>query len=194
MALLNLGKKKAEEQQSQDVPDELPDLPQAVENGQEQVETAHGVVPDELPPVDLSSTDLAPDELPPVTGSDASVMGSETNSLSDDRRLYFSNILQKLHEEGIKSTKLTIPSANFLSDMKKHWKKQKKSEALEAMNRSVAENIGPLQQLEREWVALQDDIEGKKRLLHEKEEKIKNLSEELKKTASKAEKMNSVKK
>ena len=200
MPLLNIGKKKQEAQpaQQQEVPDELPDLPQGAENAPEQALGDAGEVPDELPPAEAvgaeAGADLAPDELPPVEDAGAAVEGSEAGVHAEDRRLYFSNLLQKLQEEGLKSTKLTAPSANLLSDMKKHWKQQKKFEEIDAMNRQVAESIAPLQKLEQEWVVLQGEIERKKELLHAKEVEIRDLAEELKRNASKAEKMGSQKK
>lgn len=189
MALLNLGKKKAEEQPPADVPDELPDLPEAAENSPEAVSAGSGSnVPDELPPVDsVTKSELAPDELPPVTQIDSAPEAAQV----DDQRLYFSQLLQKFHEEGLKSTKITTPSVNLVSDMKKHWKKLKKAEEAALMNKKVAEGIAPLQRLEQEWMSIQEDIESKKNLLRDKEEEIRKLSEELRQTALKAEKMNS---
>jgi hypothetical protein len=189
LALLNLGKKKAEEQPPQDVPDELPDLPEAAENSPEAVPAGSGSdVPDELPPVDgIPESELAPDELPPVTQVDSAPEAAQV----DDQRLYFSQLLQKFHEEGLKSTKITTPSVNLVSDMKKNWKKLRKAEEAALMNRKVAENIAPLQRLEQEWMSIQEDIESKKNLLRDKEEEIRKLSEELRQTAQKAEKMNS---
>ena len=97
------------------MPDELPDLPQKAENAPEQGNAQQGA-PDELPPAeapagDAVATELAPDELPPVADADTS---SEVTPNLDDRRLYFSNLLKKLHEEGVRSTKLSAPSANLL--------------------------------------------------------------------------------
>ncbi|MBW2997844.1 hypothetical protein KY349_05885 [Candidatus Woesearchaeota archaeon] len=194
MPLLGIGKKKEEGQQpaqQQEVPDELPDLPQKAENAPEQASDAQQGAPDELPPAEApvgeaAGTELAPDELPPVADADTT---SEVAQGLDDRRLYFSNLLRKLHEEGVKSTKLTAPSVNLLSDMKKHWKTQKRSEEIDAMNKKVEQCITPLQRLEQEWIAIHDEIESKKTLLHEKEDEIKNLAENLKQTAAKAEKM-----
>lgn len=176
MPLLGIGKKQeSKEVQKADVPDELPDLPQD--------SSGTADAPDELPAVDsLLPGELAPDELPPV---------EEPTALAtpgDDKRLYFSSLLQRLHEDGLKSTKLTAPSANLLSDMKKHWKDQKAAAEREAMLRDVAQSIDPLQKLEQEWVALQEDIELKTKLLQEKEEQIRQLSEKAKTAALKAQK------
>lgn len=181
MALLGLGKKPAPEKK-EEVPEELPDLPQGSSNTNSSPEKS---APDELPPVERS---LAPDELPPVAGFDT---GAEINVKPGDRRLYFAQLLQKLHDEGLKSTKLSSPTANLLSDMKKHWKQQKKVEEAEEMVQKVANTIAPLQRLEEEWSQLYDEIEAKKQLLQQKEEEIKRLSEQLKDTAAKAEKMRS---
>lgn len=186
--MLGIGKKKEAGQQpaqQQEVPDELPDLPQKAENAPEQGGDQQGA-PDELPPVEVPADGLAPDELPPVTDVDTN---SEISQGLDDRRLYFSNLLRKLHEEGVRSTKLTSPSVNLLTDMKKHWKVQKRSEEIEAMNRKVEQCITPLQRLEQEWITLHDEIESKKALLHVKEDEIKKLAEELRQTAAKAENM-----
>ena len=183
MALLGLGKKQ-EPETKEEVPEELPDLPQTAENAPQDAQEAQGEVPDELPPTEVG--ELAPDELPPVTDAG---LGPELAAQADDKRLYFSQMLQKLHEEGIKSTKLTSPTANILSDMKKHWKQTKRSEELDAMRQSVADSITPLQKLEQEWVSLQEEIDQKKKQLHEKEEAIKKLAEEAKTLAVKAEKM-----
>lgn len=174
MPIFNLGKKPEAEQKQ--VPDELPDLPQGVAANTQQA-AAQQSVPAELPPVDL-----APDELPPVD-----VGGTPELAQGEDKRLYFSMMLQKLNEEGVKSTKLTVPTANLLTDMKKHWKQQKKTDEIQAMRQKVAESITPLQRLEQEWVALQEDIEMKKDLLHQKEEEIRKLAEEAKMLALKAE-------
>jgi len=179
LALLGLGKKPVTEKK-EEVPDELPDLPQG---SSKQVSAPDKTVPDELPPVQQS---LAPDELPPVAGFET---GAEINVKPGDRRYYFAQLLQKLHDEGLKSTKLSSPNANLLVDMKKHWKQQKKLEEAEDMVQKVANTIAPLQKLEEEWSALYDEIETKKQLLQQKEEEIRHLSEELKETASKAEKM-----
>ena len=193
--MLNLGKKKEEEQPQQEVPDELPDLPQTAENPQGSAQEAapaasDQAVPDELPPADIptdgAQPELAPDELPPVTQVDSATEGAQ---VIDDQRLYFSQLLQKFQEEGLKSTKLITPSVNLVADMKKHWKKLKKTEEIEAMNKKVEENIAPLQKLEQEWIAIHDEIEAKKKLMHEKEEEIRKLSENLKQIALKAEKM-----
>ncbi|MBW2972574.1 hypothetical protein KY359_06060 [Candidatus Woesearchaeota archaeon] len=184
MPILGLGKKQ-EPQKAEDVPDELPDLPQTARAAQTQQAPDAGA-PDELPPLDQ---ELAPDELPPMTDDMAAEAGAGLAPQSNDRRLYFSAMLQKLHEEGIKSTKLTTPSANLLVDMKKHWKQRKKEEEIESMKQMVADSLNPLQKLEQEWVALQDDIEQKKKLLHEKEEAIRKLAEDAKNLAVKAEKM-----
>ncbi|MFC1741724.1 hypothetical protein ACFL3V_04275 [Nanoarchaeota archaeon] len=175
MGLLNIGKKKAAEK-AEDVPDELPDLP-----GEQQAE-----VPDELPPMDSpEKADLAPDELPPVTGGEA-----ELGETADDQRLYFSNMLQQLHEEGLKSTKLTSPKANLLADMKKHWRTQKRTDQLDAMNQELTESVQPLQRLEQEWVSLNSEIELRKNLLREKEDEIKRLAEELRTKALKVQRAN----
>jgi hypothetical protein len=185
--LLGIGKKQEPEKQ-EEVPEELPDLPQAAENAPDagpdaQVQAA----PDELPPVDApSSGELAPDELPPVT-DELSDQGVELPT--DDKRLYFSTMLQKLHEDGLKSTKLTTPSVNLLSDMKKHWRDKRKSDQVDAMRQQIAESLTPLQKLEQEWVALQEDIDQKKKMLHEKEEAIKKLAEEARSLAVKADKI-----
>lgn len=210
MPLFNTGKKKAEEQPQQEVPDELPDLP---EGGDDSKDAADGdappqtgdsgaadtskltgqqsqQAPDELPPVDAPQAELAPDELPPVT----QIGSGPENAHIDDQRLYFSQLLQKFHEEGLKSTKLSIPSVNLVSDMKKHWKKLKKAEKAAQMNRKVAETIAPLQKLEQEWMGIQEEIETKKKILQEKEEEIKKLSEELKQAAQKADKTDMKKK
>ena len=194
--MLGIGKKKEEGQQpaqQQEVPDELPDLPQKAENAPEQGGAQQGA-PDELPPAgtpaetpaEAAGAELAPDELPPVADVDTT---SEVAQSLDDRRLYFSNLLKKLHEDGIRSTKLTSPSVNLLSDMKKHWKAQKKSEEIEAMNKKVEQCITPLKKLEQEWISIHDEIEAKKALLREKEDEIKKLAEDLKQTAAKAERM-----
>lgn len=186
MPLLGIGKKQQQEATADalEVPDELPDLPQ--ESGVADAETVSA--PDELPPAELPPAgDLAPDELPPVT--DPGIQGDNPPQ-EIDRRLYFSNLLQKLNEEGIKSTKLTTPSANLLSDMKKHWKIQQKEARKDEVNRQLAESLTPLQKLEQEWVALQEDIEQKKKALHAKEDEIKKLAEEAKSLAAKAQKMN----
>ncbi|MBN1543974.1 hypothetical protein JW898_00765 [Candidatus Woesearchaeota archaeon] len=180
MPLLGLGKKQEPEKPAE-VPDELPDLPQTASNAPAQ----DGEIPDELPPIDQ---ELAPDELPPVIERGTA---TELSGQGDDKRLYFSSLLQKLHADGIKSTKLTAPSANLLADMKKHWKTRKRSEEIDAMKQKVADSLTPLQRLEQEWVALQEDIELKKQQLHEKEEEIRKLAEEAKNLAAKAEKMNS---
>jgi hypothetical protein len=180
LGVLDTFKKKDPAQPQQEVPDELPDLPQGAANAPAQ-EAAAQPAPDELPPIEL-----APDELPPVGAGSAP---GELSAQSDDKRLYFSMMLQKLHEEGIKSTKLTAPTANLLSDMKKHWKQRKKVEEIEAMKQRVAESITPLQRLEQEWVSLQEDIEMKKQLLHEKEEEIRKLAEQAKTLAVKADSM-----
>ncbi|MBW2964493.1 hypothetical protein KY363_03460 [Candidatus Woesearchaeota archaeon] len=177
MPLLGIGKKQeTKEAQTSEVPDELPDLPQDSSSAAD--------APDELPPVDepLPGQDLAPDELPPV--DEPTALGAS----GDDKKLYFSSLLQKLHEEGLKSTKLTAPSANLLSDMKKHWKDQKAAAERDAMLQEVAQSIDPLQRLEQEWVALQEDIENKKRLLQEKEEQIRQLADKAKSAALKAQK------
>jgi hypothetical protein len=190
LPLLGIGKKTEPENADaakQDVPDELPDLPQAegappAENAEAAPEAA---VPDELPP----AADLAPDELPPVTELGAA---PEPDIQADDRKLYFSSMLQKLHEEGVKSTKLTSTSANLLTDMKKHWKAQKRTAEMDGMMKKVAESITPLQKLEQEWVALSEDIEQKKKILHEKEDQIKKLAEDARSLAMKADRMKSV--
>jgi Skp family chaperone for outer membrane proteins len=96
-------------------------------------------------------------------------------------------MLQKLQQDGVKSTKLTSSSANLRSDMKKHWKQQKRQDNIDDMRKKVAESLTPLQRLEQEWVALQDDIEQKKKMLHDKEEEIRKLAEEAKALALKAE-------
>jgi hypothetical protein len=187
LPLLGIGKKQ-EPEAKEEAPEELPDLPQGAENAEPAQGAKEQAVPDELPPVDAAAGgELAPDELPPVT--DAAGTSSDVAPQSDDRRLYFSSMLQKLHEEGLKSTKLTSPSANLLSDMKKHWKQQKKSEEIDAMRQKVADSLTPLQKLEQEWVALQDDIDQKKKQLHEKEDEIRKLADEAKTLATKAEKM-----
>ncbi|HII71543.1 TPA: hypothetical protein HA265_02200 [Candidatus Woesearchaeota archaeon] len=184
MALLNLGKKKdVSVAEQQEVPEELPDLPQGEEQPDEQVEDiSDGGVPAELPEVD----ELAPDELAPIDGVPGSGLGvSQAEVGNVDRRLYFSDLLQKLHQEGLKSTKLTSPSANLLTDMKSYWKQKKKEEELNAMNAELLQNIAPLQRLEKEWVDLQDEIELKKKLLREKEQKIQEMAESLKSLARK---------
>jgi hypothetical protein len=71
--------------------------------------------------------------------------------------------------------------------MKKHWKQQKRQDNIDDMRKKVAESLTPLQRLEQEWVALQDDIEQKKKMLHDKEEEIRKLAEEAKALALKAE-------
>jgi hypothetical protein len=175
LGVLDTFKKKDPAQPQQEVPEELPDLPQGAAPAQE-------AAPDELPPVG----ELAPDELPPVG---AGIGSSDLASQQDDRRLYFSTMLQKLHEEGIKSTKLTSPTANLLTDMKKHWKQRKRVEEIDAMRQKVAESLTPLQRLEQEWVSLQEEIEIKKQLLHEKEEEIRKFAEQAKTLALKADSM-----
>ncbi len=182
MPLLGIGKKQEPAQAPAEVPDELPDLPQAEAPAEAGADMD---VPDELPPAELSPVeDLAPDELPPVGDMGVADQGA-TQGI--DRRLYFSNLLQKLNQEGIKSTKLTSPSVNMLSDMKRHWKLQKKEAEKDEMNRMLADSLTPLQRLENEWVALQEDIELKKKQLHDKEEEIRKLAEEAKALALKAE-------
>jgi hypothetical protein len=176
LPILGLGKKP--EQKKEDAPDELPELPQASALGQ-----TSQAVPDELP---MPEPSLAPDELPPVGGG----LGP-ADATGDDKRLYFSIMMQKLHDEGLKSTKLMSPTANLLVDMKKHWKQRKKADELDEMMRKVGESINPLQKLEQEWVSLQDEIEEKKRMLSEKEEAIKKLVEEARSLAIKAESMKS---
>jgi len=178
MALFNISK-KSESEKKEEVPDELPDLPQAAENNQT-MQNSNSTIPAELPPVEL-----APDELPPVGGLGV-MPGSPLQDF--DKRSYFSGVLQKLQEEGVKSTKLTASSANLLGDMKKHWKQVKKQGEIDAMKQKVLESLTPLQELEQEWISLQEDIEQKKRLLHEKEEKIRVLAEEARNLALKAEK------
>lgn len=185
--MLGIGKKSAQDGQesgSQDaaeVPEELPDLPEQPENSPES--SIGDAVPDELPPADL-----APDELPPV---DDAAAAPDLSHPGDDKRLYFSSLLQKIHEEGLKSTKLMVPTANLLSDMKKHWKEQKRTEEVDAMMQKVTESLTPLQRLEKEWVALNDDIEQKKQLLRQKEAEIQKLAEEARLMAAQAERMKS---
>lgn len=205
MPLLGIGKKTEAEAPKEEVPEELPDLPQTgdapAEAGAAGAEAAPqegaegAAAPDELPPLDPSASpaspgDLAPDELPPVEGGAIPSPGDEVAPGADDRRLYFASMLQKLHEEGVKSTKLTSPSVNLLTDMKKHYKQVKKEEAKTAMQQELADSLTPLQKLEQEWVTLQEDIEQKKKMLHEKEAEIRKLAEDAKSLAAKAEKMN----
>ncbi|MBW2968228.1 hypothetical protein KY362_07115 [Candidatus Woesearchaeota archaeon] len=205
MPLLNIGKKKGAEAtdaaQQTAVPEELPDLPAdaPATPDQSQAMNSSDAAPAELPDI---QQDLAPDELPPMTpgevqdGSAALGMpGQSGQSLpSGDRKLYFSSMLQKLHQDGLKSTRLTASSLNVLADMKKHWKDTRKEEELASMERQVEDKILPLQRLEQEWVALKDDIELKRQQMHEKEEEIRRLSEELRTLAVKTEKMGSAKK
>jgi hypothetical protein len=190
LALLNIGKKK-EPEQPPEVPDELPDLPQEAENTVESAADAQEqVVPDELPPVAELPAELAPDELPPVSEVGADLEApSEAVQGVDDKRLYFSQLLQKLHDEGLKSTKLTTPTANLFADMKKHWKVRKRSDEIDDMNRQLQDSINPLQKLEQEWVSLSDEIDAKKKALHEKEEQIKQFAEDLKRRAVKVKKL-----
>jgi hypothetical protein len=186
LALLNIGKKK-EPENLPEVPDELPDLPQEAENA-DVPDTQKQEVPDELPPVDAVPTELAPDELPPMDDNvdlPVTSTGPDIAQDVDDKRLYFSQLLQKLHDEGLKATKLTTPTANLFQDMKKHWKTVKRSDEIEQMNKQLADSITPLQRLEKEWVAISDEIEAKKQALCEKEEQIKQLAEDLKKRAEK---------
>ena len=161
------------------MPEELPDLPESGED------TESADASD-----DLLDTELAPDELPPMddigeAGVDGVISETKVAPEISDRRSYFSNLLQKINEEGLKSTKLINPSLNVLSDMKKHWKDRKKNEALEVMNAELVQNIQPLQQLEQEWSQLQDDIEQKKALLKQKEQEIQEMAENLKQLAKK---------
>lgn len=176
MALLGLGK-KSEDKPKEEVPEELPDLPDDLSSD----ENTPGEAPDELPPAEL-----APDELPPV-GEISQPIGSRPSV--DDQRLYFSSMLQKMHDEGISATKLMVPSANLISDMKKHWKKQRKEMQIDEMMQKVQDSITPLQRLEQEWVALHDEIEDKRQQLREKEDAIRKLAEEARSVALKAQKM-----
>jgi hypothetical protein len=191
LALLGIGKKKEPEAAKEEVPEELPDLPKdegaaeaAPEQAAEQPAEQEGGVPDELP----DAGDLSPDELSPIPSGEPSIDTNaklETDPL--DRKLYFSQLLQKFHEDGLKSTKLVSPSADLLSDMKKFWKEKKKSEQLDAMRQKIKIDIEPLQKLEKEWADLREDIEQKKKLLREKEKSIQSLVEELKTLARKTE-------
>jgi hypothetical protein len=184
LPLLGIGKKK-EAVAAEEVPEELPDLPQSDVNPGDQQGAS---VPDELP----DAGELAPDELPPATAGEIGIDNAsevDTNLTSmADKRLYFSNLLQKLQDDGLKSTKLVSPSADLLSDMKKFWKEKRKTDMIDAMKQELEKNVFPLQKLEKEWADLYDDIEQKKKLLREKEKSIQAMGETLKTLARQTDK------
>lgn len=172
---------------AEEVPEELPDLPEDSAD-QESVDSGDPGGRQQDQGAVVPEQDLAPDELPPVESGQGE-LEEEPGPDSPDKRLYFSELLRKLNEDGIRSTKLTNQSVNLLSDMKRHWKERKKTEELEAMNSELKQNIAPLQKLEREWTQLQSEIEQKRQLLKEKEQKIQEMSENLKKLAKKTGKL-----
>jgi hypothetical protein len=136
--------------------------------------------------------ELAPDELSPVHVEKKTIEPkpsrsneSKLNVDISDRRLYFSDLLRQMKDQG--TSKLTSANVNFLADMRKHWDDKLKEAEVDELNKEVEDRLMPLQRLEKEWVMLKEDIENKKKQLRKTEDEIRALSEELREMAVRTE-------
>ncbi len=187
MALLNLDKfKKEGGGAKQDIPDELPSLPDASADAPTAAAAAvapagenneQSQVPDELPPVSLKPRKPAePTSL--VKKPEAKIYEQKT-----DEKLYFSELMSRFHDKGlqrdVEKEFLSSSSGELVANLHAQWEEQKHKESMDEFEEIIIEKMKPLQNLEQEWRALKREIDQKNRNLMKKEEEIKALASEL---------------
>jgi len=199
MALLNIGKKKAEAakdgEPSSAVPDELPPLPEiapAVKKDEQKKEAPQDIVEKLIPTKQPVPQKEVPDELPPLDAVGANATPASRDytvsapAIPSDPNLFFSQLAQKIsNAENLEEIRRVLDD-HIIGKLENTYHETSRKHDFAMAQSEIAVHLDPLKQLEAQWAGLKSDIKAKTRQMQQIEDKIKEHTQSLKETIERA--------